>query len=96
MLCPRELKNLIEVTNIDAWVTEYLRKMQISLKVVYQDKMDFGICWNNAMNFFDGTELPFNEQFYKEEFNRVILPQEIMVPIHLLLRIMVMECHRNS
>ena len=77
MLCPRELKNLIEVTNIDAWVTEYLRKMQISLKVVYQDKMDFGICWNNAMNFFDGTELPFNEQFYKEEFNRVILPQEI-------------------
>ena len=77
MLCPRELKNLIEVTNIDAWVTEYLRRMQISLKVVYQDQMDFGICWNNAMAFFDGNDLPFNEQFYKEEFNRVILPQEI-------------------
>ena len=77
MLCPRELKNLIEVTNIDAWVTDYLRRMQITLKVVYQDQMDFGICWNNAMDFFDGTDLPFNENFYKEEFNRVILPQEI-------------------
>jgi len=77
MICPRELKNCIEVTNIDAWVSNYLRKMQISLKIVYPDQADFINCWDRAFDNFDGAELPFSQSFYKEEFYRVILPQEI-------------------
>jgi len=77
MICPRELKNCIEVTNIDKWVSNYLKRMQISLNIVYPDQANYINCWDRSFDNFDGTELPFSQSFYKEEFYRVILPQEI-------------------
>ena len=76
-ICSSEQMKQIEVTNIDAWVRRFLKREQQPASIVYPGKDEFERCWQRGMQLADGSlELP--ETFYREEWQRVILPQRVM------------------
>lgn len=73
-LCSLEQFRRIEVFNLDRWVSDFLRRQQVRLDIVYPDSQRYEQCWKSAMSL---ASLDFPESFYEEEWQRVILPQEI-------------------
>lgn len=70
-------RNRVEVTNLDAWVAAFLRSNGIRERIAYPGNGPYEACWSMAMTSADaGIDLP--EGFYAEEWNRVILPGEVM------------------
>ena len=74
-ICTVEELRRIDVINIDAWVTQYLNSHGYSAKVTYSDT-EIDNLWKQAMNL-DTDELGFPKEFYKEEWNRIIVAQEV-------------------
>jgi superfamily I DNA/RNA helicase len=72
---PEEL-NRIEVQNIDAWVSKFLKRKKIARTVVYPDSQAYEECWTKALLMRE-PDSRFTESFLREEWQRVILPQEI-------------------
>lgn len=64
----------IEVVNLDRWVSAFLRKNE------YSHEIDYGRrtrpLWEKALNLAP-RELPYHDDFYREEWDRVIQPQGI-------------------
>ena len=69
-------KDRIEVVNYDAWVADFLRRNKVTKTVVYPGKSQYDDCWTSALTYTN-PKLGLPDSFYREEWNRVILPQEI-------------------
>ncbi len=76
LLCsPDELKR-IEVTNVHAWVAEFLRRHGVKLTVVFPGNPDYEDCWSRALIAKSET-LRFSDGFIREEWLRVVLPNNL-------------------
>ena len=74
-ICSLEELQKIEVINIDAWVMRFLSEVGFSAKIEYGEEIDK--LWDRAvLNSF--SELDFPWSFYKDEWNRVVIPQEAL------------------
>ena len=77
ILKPSEFK-AIEVTNIDSWVSSYFSRNieKDGRSIIFSGSADEEKCWNSVFRDIE-DDIPFadNQDFYKEEWNEVILPQ---------------------
>lgn len=72
-ICTLDEIRRIDVINLDAWVSQFLREHGYSAEIVYEEKADN--LWEEAVMGTDFSgEFPVN--FYEEEYNRVIVAQE--------------------
>ena len=74
-ICSLEELQKIEVINIDAWVMRFLSEVGFSAKIEYGDEIDK--LWERAV-VNSLSELDFPWSFYKDEWNRVVIPQEAL------------------
>ena len=74
-ICSLEDLQKIEVINIDAWVMRFLSEVGFSAKIEYGDEIDK--LWERAV-VNSLSELDFPWSFYKDEWNRVVIPQEAL------------------
>ena len=75
-LCSREEMAQIEVVNIDAWITEQLKRHGYDFKVVYENDESRRRCWQYAIQQAP-TELNLPDEFYAEEWQRVVQPNGV-------------------
>ncbi|HZK54816.1 MAG TPA: 3'-5' exonuclease [Desulfosporosinus sp.] len=73
-ICDIEVLRQIEVTNLDAWVSNFLRSQGYEYRIIYGAELDN--LWDQAFTIAPG-ELGLGKEFYKDEWNKVIKPQEI-------------------
>ena len=72
---PDELDR-VEVINVDAWVSRYLKSRRYTSRIVMES--DLYDLWKDVLDAAEspsGKSLP--DSFYKEEWNRVILPKRV-------------------
>ncbi len=72
-ICSLEELQRIEVINIDAWVIRFLSEVGFSAKIEYGEEINK--LWQRAV-VDSFTELDYPWSFYKDEWNRVVIPQE--------------------
>lgn len=73
-ICSRSDLERIEVVNLDRWVVSFLNSQGYKYRIIYGDELDE--LWDRAMAVSsDDLDLPV--YFYKEEWSKVIKPQEI-------------------
>lgn len=73
----------IEVTPLSAWVSQFLSSRGSPLRIVYPGGEDglYESAWQLAIKRRPaGVELPIS--FYREEWERVVLPQRVMSQLH--------------
>lgn len=72
-ICSVDEIRKIEVINLDAWVSQFLREHGYSAEIAYDE--DITRIWEEAAasNDFDGE---FSVSFYEDEYNRVVVSQE--------------------
>lgn len=77
-ICTPEQVQRIEVINLDAWVSQFVRRNGYQSKIIYPGGRDnhYTNCWSKAMALADGS-LSFPDSFYQEEWQRVILSQQV-------------------
>jgi superfamily I DNA/RNA helicase len=76
-LCSAELFAKIEVRNLDAWVTGYMRTRKLEHRIVYDRSQDAARqAWDAALALRD-TTLDLPESFYAQELDQVVLAQGI-------------------
>ena len=68
-ICSAEAMARIEVVNLDAWVSNFLRTQGYRHQVVFDEEGNE--CWRNALNLVPG-ELGLPESFYRTEWEDVI------------------------
>lgn len=66
----------IEVVNIDAWVSRFLRGSGYAHRIVGDDKLSQ--LWDVALGALKPADPDLPDSFYKEEWERVILPNRIL------------------
>lgn len=72
-ICTLDEIRRIDVINLDAWVSQFLREHGYSAEIVYEEKADN--LWEEAVMGTDFSgEFPVN--FYEEEYNRIVVAQE--------------------
>lgn len=64
----------IEVINLDAWVSQFLKERGFNAKVIYGD--DVVKLWESAVTLAGSDFL--DASFYQDEWNRIVLAQEAM------------------
>lgn len=74
-ICTLEEMRRIDVINLDAWVSQFLRENGYSAEVSYSD--DLQNMWEDAVSMND-VENEFSINFYEEEWNRVVVAQEAL------------------
>ncbi len=69
-ICPIDILARIEVINIDAWISQFLKKNDYRHEIIYAKdiKREF---WTDAVTL-SGTELGFNIPFYEQEWEYVV------------------------
>lgn len=73
-ICPPELMKKIEVVNLDAWVSQFLRKNGYEYHIVFdKDAVPY---WQNALNL-KAQDLALEDGFYRDEWRYVIQAQGI-------------------
>lgn len=72
-ICSVEEMDRIEVKNIDAWVSAFLKEHEYPSEIVYSNNRKLEAIWRRAL--IDNDEFP--ESFFKEEWERIVLPQRI-------------------
>ncbi|EOW6772063.1 3'-5' exonuclease [Cronobacter muytjensii] len=75
-LCSREEMARIEVVNIDAWMSEQLKRHGYDFRVVYDSDEGRRKCWNYALQQVP-AELGLPDNFYSEEWQRVVQPNAV-------------------
>ena len=73
-ICSAEEMKRIDVINLDAWVSNFLRRQGYEYRIVYDDEVDKA--WKDAIDLAGG-ELSFVENFYKDEWIKVVQAQEV-------------------
>ena len=72
-ICSLEEIRKIDVINLDAWVSQFLREHGYPAEIVYDEKAHN--LWKEAVTSTDYTgEFPVS--FYEDEYNRVVVAQE--------------------
>lgn len=75
-ICSADEMQRIQVRHIDGWVSEFLRRERYPNTIVYEDSSrEYKDIWNHALTLTPALGLP--DSFYKEEWERVILPQQV-------------------
>ncbi len=77
-ICTPEQIQRIEVINLDAWVSQFVKRNGYQSSIIYPGGRDkhYTKYWSKAMALADG-ELGFPDSFYQEEWQRVILSQQV-------------------
>ncbi|MBV2180838.1 MAG: AAA family ATPase [Castellaniella sp.] len=76
-LCSAETMANIEVINLDAWVSHFIRSHKLEHRIIYDRKQDGARqAWESALATRD-TSLALPEDFYEEELEQVVLAQGI-------------------
>lgn len=73
-ICTMDELRKIEVTNLDAWVNGYLRESGFSAQIEYDGIPSL---WEKAVALAN-VDLPFESNFYEEEWNRIVISQEAL------------------
>ena len=73
-ICPDKVMRRIEVVNLDQWVSVFLNRNGYAYKIDYGAKTC--ALWEKALDMM-ATDLAFDETFYRDEWERIIQPQEI-------------------
>lgn len=74
-ICSVEEMRKIEVINLDALVSQYLREQGFTPTVKYGEEIH--ALWEKAIAEA-AEDLEFDEEFYEEEWNRVVIAQEAL------------------
>ena len=72
-ICSNEEFSHIEVINLDAWVSQFLRECNYDANIIYDDKLSK--IWRAAVTDID-KDKEFPASFYEDEYNRVVAAQE--------------------
>ena len=72
-ICTLDEIRRIDVINLDAWVSQFLREHGYSAEIAYGEKINN--LWEEAVNGNDITG-EFSVSFYEDEYNRVVVAQE--------------------
>lgn len=72
-ICTTEEMKKIEVTNLDAWVSGFLREQGYEYQIVYESDTDD--MWEDAMSYA-ANDLGLTIAFYKDEWLKVVQAQE--------------------
>lgn len=73
-ICKPDTMKKIDVVNIDAWVNDFLKSNNYNYKIIYGKELDD--IWKLAFTVMS-DEVDVNEEFYKDEWEQVIVPNEI-------------------
>ena len=73
-ICSAEEMKRIDIINLDAWVSNFLRRQGYEYQIVYDEEVDKA--WRDAIAIAGG-ELSFVENFYKDEWVKVVQAQEV-------------------
>jgi len=68
-LCSADVMKRIEVINIDAWVSRFLKQNGYQFDIAYGGRLESS--WENALNIAD-SRLGLSDQFYRDEWDEVI------------------------
>lgn len=74
-ICTMEELRKIEVIHLDAWVNQFLREAGFSARIGYDEEMQ--ALWEQAI-LLANINLPYDEAFYIDEWNRVVIAQEAL------------------
>ncbi|HDM8139082.1 TPA: UvrD-helicase domain-containing protein [Vibrio harveyi] len=66
----------IEVSNIDGWISRFLKRFNYDYKVVYDNDKERKLCWDYAIDLAP-SEPYFPESFYEEEWRHVVQPNGV-------------------
>jgi len=76
-LCSSDTMSRLEVRNLDAWVSAFMRSRKLEHRIVYDRKQDAALqAWQAALAVKDSS-LDLPENFYEQELEQVILAQGI-------------------
>lgn len=75
IMTPEELER-VEVTHIDQWVSRFLKQHKYPHQIIYDNQDKYRSCWDLAMDA-KPAELDLPDSFFKEEWERIVLPQRI-------------------
>ena len=73
-ICTTEELRHIEVINLDAWVSNYMRSAGYEARIEYDTKVLENM-WENAIDETMADALGLPVDFYMDEWARVIVPQ---------------------
>lgn len=73
-ICNPEVMKKIDVINIDLWVAEFLKKYDYNYRIVYGSELDR--LWDSALTVVP-TEVEVPVNFYRDEWEKVIIPNGI-------------------
>jgi superfamily I DNA/RNA helicase/mRNA-degrading endonuclease RelE of RelBE toxin-antitoxin system len=73
-ICPDDIMKRIEVINLDRWVSHFLKKHKYNYDIDYGKRS--GPLWEKALSLVP-EELALGDQFYREEWERIIQPHRI-------------------
>lgn len=88
-ICTAEELRHIEVINLDAWVSNFMRNAGYEARIEYDNRV-LANMWENAINETNADELGLPVDFYMDEWARVIIPQ------HALTAAKYLRCSRNG
>lgn len=72
-ICTVEELRHIDVINLDAWVSQFLREQEYLTRVIYDEEIT--TIWEDAVSIAD-PDSEFTINFYEEEWNRVVVAEE--------------------
>lgn len=77
-ICTPEQMQRIEVVHLDRWVSQFVRRHGYQNRIVYPGGRDgiYERCWGRAEALIP-HELDVHTEFYREEWQRVVLPQQV-------------------
>ncbi len=73
-ICTADEMKRIDIINLDAWVSNFLRRQGYEYQIVYDEEVDKA--WKDAIAIAGG-DLSFVENFYKDEWVKVVQAQEV-------------------
>lgn len=74
-ICTAQELRKIDVIHLDAWVNQFMRESGYALKIGYGKEI--AQLWDKAIDRAD-QDLPYDRDFYEEEWNRVVIAQEAL------------------
>ncbi|MGM9992155.1 MAG: 3'-5' exonuclease [Candidatus Bruticola sp.] len=74
-ICSAEEMGRIEVINLDAWVSRFFKTSSFHVDIIYGDRVNE--LWEKAIALSDSDLPSVDTDFYKNEWNRVAMAQEV-------------------
>jgi len=76
-ICSNEEMQRIEVVHLHRWVSEFLKNRDYPHQIIFPDDERYKTIWDQALSLIDDS-VDQPKSFYKEEWERVVLPQNVM------------------